>query len=61
MREEVVMGSGGILLTFAGLCIGVSLTLALLFRFWPRYGSVEAAIEHTDQVLDHMEAIHTAP
>jgi hypothetical protein len=61
MREEAVMSSGGILLTLVGLGVGVSITLALLFRFWPRYGSVEAAIEHTDQVLDHMEAIHTAP
>jgi hypothetical protein len=55
------MSSGGILVTLAGLCIGVSIILALLFRFWPRYGSVEAAIEHTDHVLDHMEATHTTP
>jgi hypothetical protein len=49
------MSAGGILLTFAIVCVGASLIIALLFRFWPRFGSVEAAIEHTDRVLDRME------
>jgi hypothetical protein len=49
------MSAGGILLTFASICIGASLIIALLFRFWPRYGSVEAAISRTDHVLDEME------
>jgi hypothetical protein len=49
------MSAGGILLTFTIVCVGASLIIALLFRFWPRFGSVEAAIEHTDHVLDQME------
>jgi hypothetical protein len=49
------MSPGGILLTFAIVCIGASLLIAVVFRFWPRFGSVEAAIEHTDRVLDRME------
>ena len=54
------MNAGGILVTFASVCIGASLIIALLFRFWPRYGSVEAAIVRTDQVLDDMESPPTA-
>jgi hypothetical protein len=53
------MSTGGILLTFACVCVGASLIIALLFRFWPRYGSVEAAIARTDHVLDEMEAVST--
>ena len=49
------MGAAAILLTFACICIGASLIIAVLFRFWPRYGSVEAAIARTDQVLEQME------
>ena len=49
------MNAGGILLTFAIVCVGASLIIALLFRFWPRFGSVEAAIEHTDRLLDKLE------
>jgi hypothetical protein len=49
------MSPGGILLTFAIVCVGASLLIALLFRFWSRFGSVEAAIEYTDRVLDRME------
>jgi hypothetical protein len=49
------MSPGGILLTFPSVCIGASLLIALVFRFWPRFGSVEAAIEHSDRVLDVME------
>jgi hypothetical protein len=49
------MSPGGILLTFAIVCIGASLLIALLFRCWSRFGSVEAAIEYTDRILDRME------
>jgi hypothetical protein len=58
-EEGTVMGAGGILLTFAGVCVGASLIIALLFRFWPRYGSVEAAIARTDRMLDDMERAST--
>lgn len=50
------MHTGGILILFAGVCIGTSLILALLFRYWPRYGSVEAAITRLDKILIDMEA-----
>jgi len=49
------MHTGGILLTFASVCIGVSVIIALLFRFWPQYGSVSAAVERSDQLLEQME------
>ena len=49
------MSTGGILLTFAIVFIGSSLIIAILFRFWPRYGSVEEAIARTDRMLDEME------
>jgi hypothetical protein len=49
------MSAGGILLTFTIVCVGASLLIALLFHFWPRFGSVEAAIEQADHVLDQME------
>lgn len=49
------MQTGGILILFAGVCIGTSLILALLFHYWPRYGSVETAISRSDQVLADME------
>lgn len=50
------MSPGGVLLTFALVCIGASLLLAVLFRCWPRYGSVEAAIADTERRLAEMEA-----
>jgi hypothetical protein len=50
------MQTGWILLTFAGVCVGASVILALLFRFWPRYGSVAAAVERSDHLLEQMEA-----
>ena len=53
------MSPGGILLTFAIVCVGASLLIAVVFRFWPRFGSVEAAIERTDRVLDDIEAAAT--
>jgi hypothetical protein len=55
MEGDAIMSAGGILLTFASVCLGVSLILALLFHFWPRYGSVAEAIAQTDRVLDEME------
>ena len=50
------MHTGGILLTFASICLGVSVIIALLCRFWPRYGSVYAAVESSDRLLEQMEA-----
>jgi hypothetical protein len=50
------MHTGGILLTFATVCIGASVIIALIFRFWPRYGSVAAAVERSDHLLEQMEA-----
>ncbi len=55
------MGTGGIMATFAGVCIGVSVILALLFRCWPRYGSVTAAVEQADHLLAQMDAAPTQP
>lgn len=49
------MRTGGIWLTCAAVGIGASVILALLFRFWPRYGSVQAAVEHSDHILAQME------
>jgi len=49
------MHTGGILLTFASVCIGASVIIALLFRFWPQYGSVVAAVERSDHLLEQME------
>ena len=49
------MSAGGILLTFAIVSIGASAILALVFRLWPRYGSVEAAIEQSDAALEKLE------
>ena len=51
------MQTGWILLTFAGVCIGASVILALLFRFWPQYGSVAAAVERSDHLLEEMETM----
>jgi hypothetical protein len=51
------MHSGEILLTFASVCIGVSVIIALLFRFWPQYGSVTAAVERSDHLLEQMDTI----
>ena len=49
------MHASEILVTFAGICIGASVIIALLFRFWPRYGSVSAAVERSDHLLEQME------
>jgi|GEM_PF-1641419 len=50
------MHTGGILLAFASICIGASVILALVFRFWPRYGSVTAAVEASDHAVEHLDA-----
>jgi hypothetical protein len=50
------MATGSILVTFASVCIGVSIILALVFRFWPRYGSVTAAVERADHLLEQLDA-----
>ncbi len=55
------MSAGSVLLTCAGICVGASLIIALLFRFWPRYGSVEAVIERTDRMLADMERTSAEP
>jgi hypothetical protein len=49
------MNAGGILFTSACIVIGASLIVAVLLRCWPRYGSVEAAVSRTDEVLEQME------
>ena len=49
------MSEGGILLTCGIVCIGASIIIALLFRFWPSFGSVEAAVEHSDRMVADME------
>lgn len=50
------MATGRILLTFASVCIGVSAILAVLFRFWPRYGSVTKAVERADHLVEQLDA-----
>ena len=54
------MSAGGIILTFAMATIGISAILALVFRLWPRYGSVEAAIEQSDAALEELEPAPSA-
>ncbi|HEY7711794.1 MAG TPA: hypothetical protein VIG57_17395 [Candidatus Entotheonella sp.] len=49
------MGTGGVILTFAIILVAASAILALVFRLWPRYGSVEAAIEESDHELEKLE------
>ena len=52
------MHTGEILLTFLIVCIGASVVIALLLHFWPRYGSVNAAVERSDHFLEQMEAAY---
>lgn len=51
----------GILLTFLSICIGASVIIALLLHFWPRYGSVNAAVERSERFLEQMEAAQAQP
>jgi hypothetical protein len=52
------MSTGGILLLFASIFVGLSAMLALLFRFWAPYGSVTAAVEQSDRFLERLNAQH---
>ena len=45
---------------FAAICLGASLGLAILFRFWPEYGSVEAALERSDDLVAQLETAASA-
>jgi hypothetical protein len=60
LKDERVMSAGGILLTFIIVFVVVSLIVALLFHFWPGFGSVAAAVEYTDGVLEKMEGTASA-
>ena len=54
------MTTGVTLTIFAVICLGASLGLAILFRFWPEYGSVEAVLEHSDNLVAEMETAASA-
>ena len=49
------MTTGVTLTIFAVICLGASLGLAILFRFWPEYGSVEAALARSDDLVAQVE------
>lgn len=49
------MSDGSIFVTFLVIMIGISAILALMFRLWPRYGSVDAAIEASDRVIKQLD------
>jgi hypothetical protein len=49
------MSDGSIFVTFLVVMIGVSAILALMFRLWPRYGSVDAAIAASDRVIELLD------
>ena len=50
------MTSAVLLTVFAVICLGASLGLAVMFRFRPEYGSVEAALERSDEMVAEMES-----
>jgi hypothetical protein len=50
------MSDGGIFITFIVVMIGISAILALIFRLWPRYGSVDAAIKASDRAVEQLDA-----
>ena len=52
------MHTGEILLTFLIVGVAASVIIGLLLHFWPRYGSVDAAVERSDRFLEQMEATH---
>lgn len=54
------MTTGVTLTIFAVICLGASLGLAILFRFWPGYGSVEAALERSDGLVAEIETAASA-
>ncbi len=49
------MSDGSLFVTFLLVMIGASAILALMFRLWPRYGSVDAAIEASDRVIEQLD------
>lgn len=49
------MSDGNLFITFLVVMIGVSVILALMFRLWPRYGSVDAAIEASDRMIQQLD------
>jgi hypothetical protein len=49
------MSDGSIFITFLVVMISVSAMLALMFRLWPRYGSVDAAIKASDRVIEQLD------
>jgi len=54
--EQQPVSDGSIFVIFLVVMIGVSAILALMFRLWPRYGSVDAAIEASDRVIEQLDA-----
>ena len=54
------MTTGVTLTIFTVICLGASLGLAILFRFWPEYGSVEAALERSDDLVAQVETAASA-
>ena len=54
------MTTGVLLTVFAVICLGASLGLAIAFRFWPEYGSVEAAVKRSDDLVAEMESAASA-
>lgn len=54
------MTTGVVLTIFAVICLGASLGLAIVFRFWPEYGSVEAALERSDTMVEELETAASA-
>ena len=59
-EEGTKMTTGVVLTIFAVICLGASLGLAIVFRFWPEYGSVEAALERSDDMVAELESAASA-
>ena len=49
------MSGASIFITFLVVMIGISAILALMFRLWPRYGSVDAAIEASERAVEQLD------
>ena len=54
------MTTGVFLTVFAVICLGASLGLAVMFRFRPEYGSVQAALERSDEMVAELESAASA-
>ena len=54
------MTTGVVLTVFGVVCVGASLGLAIMFRFWPEYGSVEAAVKRSDDMVAELESAASA-